>query len=84
LIKSIKMEENKMNNLMIVGIVVGILIVGGIAMVSALSTAQPIVASTPSSTGTGCGRCSGTCTSSNGCGAATCGATNGGTCTCGK
>jgi len=73
-----------MNNWIIVGIVVGIFLIGGIVMTSALSVNQSEISTTASSTGTSCGRCSGTCTSSQGCGAATCGATNGGTCTCGK
>ena len=73
-----------MNNWIILGIVVGILIVAGVAMVSALSTnAQYTVESASSSVG-GCGSCNGKCTSTSGCGASTCGATNGGTCTCGR
>ena len=71
-----------MNNWAILGLIVGLLVVGGIAMVSAFSTAEPSQEVT--SAGTGCGRCSGTCTTSNNCGASTCGATNGGTCTCGS
>ena len=71
-----------MNNWAIVGLIVGLLVVGGIAMVSAFSTAQPSQEVT--SARTGCGRCSGTCTASNNCGESTCGATNGGTCTCGS
>jgi hypothetical protein len=32
----------------------------------------------------GCGNCNGGCTSENNCGDSSCGATNGGECTCGK
>lgn len=70
-----------MNNWIILGIIVGLLVVGGIAIVSALSTSQQ---SEVTSTRTGCGSCSGTCTAKNNCGASTCGATNGGACTCGR
>jgi hypothetical protein len=73
------MEEIKMNNWVIIGIIVGILIVGGVAFVSAIST-SPANEKTTST----CSSCSGKCTAEKNCGVATCGAVNGGKCTCGQ
>lgn len=70
-----------MNNWVIVGIIVGILLVGGIAFVSAISAADQ---TTPVTTGTKCSSCGGKCTAGNNCGVATCGAVSGGKCTCGQ
>jgi hypothetical protein len=74
------MEENKMNNWVIIGIIVGILIVGGVAFVSAISV-NPANEKTTTSC-TGCSENS--CTSEKNCGLATCGAINSGKCNCGK
>jgi len=67
-----------MNTWIMVGILVGLFVVGGIAAVNALSPsedAKPI---------TSCSSCGGKCTAENNCGLATCGATQGKTCGCGK
>jgi hypothetical protein len=73
------MEEIKMNNWVIIGIIVGILIVGGVAFVSAIST-NPANEKTTAT----CSSCGGKCTAEKNCGVATCGAVNGGKCNCGK
>jgi hypothetical protein len=70
-----------MNNWVIVGIIVGILLVGGVAFVSAVSTSAN---QTDLPAGTKCSSCGGKCTAGNNCGLATCGAANGGKCTCGQ
>ncbi|VVB83861.1 Uncharacterised protein [uncultured archaeon] len=77
------MEETKMKTWIIVGLIVGLLLAGGIAMVSALSTEQPN-STTSSTAGAGCSSCGGKCTADKNCGLATCGAVNGGKCSCGK
>lgn len=68
-----------MNTWVIVGILFGLFVIGGIAAVNALSpsedTEKPI---------TSCASCGGKCSAGNNCGLATCGATQGGTCGCGK
>lgn len=70
-----------MNNWIIMGIVFGLFVIGGIALVSAISIkdnpANPEVVST-------CSSCGNSCTAENNCGLATCGAKNGGTCNCGR
>ena len=71
-----------MNNWVIVGLIMGILIVGGIAFVSAISTSAN--QTTPATTGAKCSSCGGKCTAGSNCGLATCGAVNGGKCTCGQ
>jgi len=62
-----------MNTWIIVGIIATLLVFGGIA----------VYASTNPSTSSGCGACDGKCTAEKNCGLATCGAANGGTCSCG-
>ncbi len=69
-----------MNNWVVLGIVLCVLLIGGIAFVSAISTNQQD-ASTAQATCTSCG---GRCTAGNNCGLASCGAVNGGKCNCGK
>lgn len=69
-----------MNNLVIVGIIVGLLIVGGIAFVSAISSPSDSADLTTET----CTSCGGRCTAEDNCGLATCGAVNGGTCNCGR
>lgn len=73
--------EVKMNTWIIVGILVGLFVVGGIAVASAFSPSQntDTVASTAS-----CTSCGGKCSAGSNCGLATCGATNGGKCGCGR
>jgi len=69
-----------MNNWIIVGIIAGLLIVGGIALVSAFSVDNT---NQPASTST-CTSCGGKCTVEKNCGLAACGATQGKACNCGK
>ena len=61
-----------MNNWVIAGIIFAVLLIGGVAFVSAISTNQtddqPKI--------TSCTGCGGKCTAGNNCGLATCGATN--------
>jgi len=70
-----------MNNWIIVGVIFGLLVIGGIAAVSAFSPSQE---ETNPSTTAKCSSCSGKCTAENNCGLATCGAISGGTCNCGR
>jgi len=56
-----------------------ILIVGGIFGVNAYRANA-----SNTQTSVGCGNCNGGCTAENNCGSSSCGATNGGECTCGK
>jgi len=64
-----------MNLWIIAAIVVGLLLVAGIAMAT-FTTADKVAES-------GCKSCNGKCTAENNCGLATCGAVNGGKCGCG-
>ena len=69
-----------MNNWVIAGIIFAVLLIGGVAFVSAISTNQ----TNPATTSATCTSCGGKCTAGNNCGLATCGAANGGKCTCGQ
>jgi hypothetical protein len=69
-----------MNNWVIFGIIIGVLLVGGIAFASAISTSAN---QTNLDTKT-CTSCGGKCTAGSNCGLATCGAASGGKCTCGQ
>ena len=69
-----------MNNWIIVSIIIGLLLVGGITFVSAISSNRPDTKVTT----TTCSSCGGTCSANKNCGLATCGAVNGGKCSCGK
>lgn len=66
-----------MKTWIIVGIVL-VLVVSGFFAVNALQSSGSVVASV------GCGKCNGSCTADNNCGLASCGAANGGECTCNK
>ncbi len=68
-----------MNTWLITAIIIGVLFVSGVALASALSVNQE----TPAKI-TGCSSCGNSCTAENNCGLATCGAVDGGTCSCGK
>lgn len=70
-----------MNNWVIVGIIFGLLVIGGIAFVSAISTSAD---KTNPDIGATCTSCGGKCTVEKNCGLATCGAVNGGKCSCGR
>ena len=70
-----------MNNWIIVGIILGLFVVGGIAFVSAISSSND---AGPKTTATCSASCGNKCTAGNNCGLSTCGAVNGGKCTCGK
>ncbi len=67
-----------MNNWVIVGIIFAVLLIGGVAVVSAVSANQTDTAQAT------CTSCGGKCTAGSNCGLATCGAANGGKCGCGK
>lgn len=69
-----------MNMWMLTAIILGILIIGGIA-VAALTTDQE---STATAEKTSCSSCGNSCTAENNCGLSTCGAVNGKTCGCGR
>ncbi len=68
-----------MNNWVIAGIIFAVLLIGGVAFVSAISANQ-----TDTVTPATCTSCGGKCSAGNNCGLATCGAANGGKCTCGQ
>lgn len=68
-----------MNHWVIAGIIFGLLLIGGVTFVTAISTNQ----SNPTNTAT-CTSCGGKCTAGNNCGLATCGATQGKACACGQ
>ena len=70
-----------MNMWIIVAVAIGMLAIAGIFVVSAVTNNDTPTSNTES---TGCGSCNGQCTAESGCGQATCGASNGGKCTCGK
>ena len=70
-----------MNLWMLTAIILGILIIGGIA-VTALTTNQAEQKATEKTTS--CSSCGNSCTAEKNCGLSTCGATNGKTCGCGK
>jgi hypothetical protein len=70
-----------MNNWIIVGLIVGLLLVGGITFVSAISSNKTDIKATAATCSSSCG---GTCSAGKNCGLATCGAVNGGKCNCGK
>jgi len=74
-----------MNLWMISAIVLGILILGGIA-VTALTTQNNTdsIAGTTTTKNVGCSSCGNSCTAEKNCGLATCGAVNGGSCGCNK
>lgn len=74
------MEVIKINHWVIAEIIMAVLLVGGIALVTAVSTNQ----TTPAITSATCTSCGGKCTAGSNCGLATCGAANGGKCTCGQ
>ena len=69
-----------MNHWIIAGIIVGVLLIGGFAIVSAVSSNQ----TSPAKTTATCTNCGGKCSAGSNCGLATCGAANGGKCTCGQ
>ncbi|MCK9595970.1 hypothetical protein M0R19_02195 [Candidatus Pacearchaeota archaeon] len=69
-----------MNNWIIVGIIVGLLLIGGVAFVSAISSDNIDSTKTTAS----CTSCGGKCGAEKNCGLATCGAVNGGSCNCGR
>lgn len=68
-----------MNIWVIAAIVVGLLVIAGIAVVSmtGYASADKIASG-------GCKSCNGKCTAESNCGQAGCGAASGGACTCGK
>lgn len=70
-----------MNLWMISAIILGILILGGIA-VTALTTQDN--GTDTSKTTTSCSSCGNSCNAEKNCGLATCGAVNGGSCGCNK
>lgn len=61
----------------IIASIVLVLIIVGVLAVNALQTDKAV-------SGGGCKKCNGSCTAESNCGLASCGATNGGECTCGK
>ena len=69
-----------MKTLIMVAIAIGILAIAGVIIANAgfvkAADAQPKI--------TSCQSCGGQCTAGNNCGLATCGAANGGKCTCGQ
>ena len=67
-----------MNNLLIALLIVGVIVVAGIVSVSAFGV------KTTDTTNVGCKSCGNSCTADNNCGLATCGATQGKTCNCGR
>ena len=69
-----------MNNWVIAGFIFAVLLIGGVAFVSAISTNQ----TNPVTTSATCTSCGGKCTAGNNCGLATCGAAQGKACTCGQ
>ena len=69
-----------MNWLIFGVIVLGLLVLGGVA-VMALTSQDKIIGSEKT---TGCSSCGNSCTADKNCGLATCGAANGGSCSCGK
>ena len=64
----------------IIAMVVGITLLLGVVAVSAISSGTPEAPVKVAS----CSSCGNACTAENNCGLATCGAVNGGKCTCGK
>jgi len=68
-----------MNNWVIVGIIFGLLIIGGIALVSAISYSAEQTDTEETSY-----ECGNSCTAGNTCGNPTCGAISGGSCGCGR
>jgi len=66
-----------MNVLIIAGIMIGLLFVGGIAFVSAISTESENETAS-------CTSCGNQCSAEKNCGLATCGATQGKSCSCGR
>jgi len=68
-----------MNSWIIVGIIVGLLVIGGIAVVSAISVSRSDSADTAK-----CTSCGGKCTAEKNCGSSTCGAITDGKCNCGR
>jgi len=69
-----------MNLWIIAALLMGFLMIAGIAVVNALPSNQ----STSKTSQKTCSSCGNSCTEESNCGLATCGATNGGTCGCGK
>lgn len=69
-----------MNLWMLTAIILGVLIIGGIA-VTALTTNQEYQKPTETIS---CSSCGNSCTAEKNCGLATCGVVNGKTCSCGK
>jgi uncharacterized low-complexity protein len=69
-----------MNLWIIAAVFVGILAIAGVAVVNALPESQSI----PTTNQKTCSSCGNSCTAESNCGLSTCGATNGGTCGCGK
>lgn len=72
-----------MNIWTIVALVIALAMVAG-TLVVAYSDKVNASTETKDAPKTGCGSCNGQCTANKNCGAATCGATNGGSCNCGK
>lgn len=71
-----------MKNLVIVGIVVGLLLIAGFGVVKAISNDVPEVEQEPKIET--CSSCGNSCTATNNCGLSTCGAKTGGSCGCNK
>ena len=69
-----------MNLWIIAAVMIGTLMIAGVAVVNALSSTQEISTTSQKS----CSSCGNSCTAESNCGLSTCGATNGGTCGCGK
>ena len=67
-----------MNMWIIAGIIAGALLIGGLAI------GNVVTADTPqeNSQGVSCSTCGNSCTAESNCGLATCGAVNGGSCSC--
>lgn len=74
-------KEVKMKTWMIASVVVVLLVVGIFGANALISNYNE---KTETSTSTGCGSCNGSCTAESNCGLSSCGAANGGECTCGK
>jgi len=72
-----------MNAWTIVALVIGLVLIAGVFVV-AYSSKVNASAETNKAPKTSCGSCNGGCTAEKNCGAASCGATSGGTCNCGK
>lgn len=67
-------REVKMNKIFVIGLVVAVLVVAGIAGVFAYNKQDVKIIP--------CSSCNGSCNADSNCGLASCGAVNGGTCNC--